>query len=758
MDANYPEDNLAYLRDILAQGGDIEDLDTLKRTRLRRAVGWPDLPMVQMLVDMKADVLARDSDGRQALHHAAYWSQAGAVKDSFDSRPAIMRVLLDAGAELEATDNCNDTPLSLATSNGRSSSVKFLLDAGANPLSYGDKGCPTPGPVVKFLQNPHEADAVAELMEATADIHLKDECEHTPITRAAWLGSPAAVIALLNAGADPNSYGRHNNRPLHFAAELMAHPEGPDAIRALIKAGAQVDAMNHYGITPLLLAALQGSAPAVQLLLQAGANQHARSSSGCSPLHYSFALMGHSEGEEALRALLSAGLRPSTIGADGMTPVLRAAFHGSPSAVRLLRQSRENLVVRCEFDRDPFQFAAEMMRYQDGADVISVLLEAGMNPNTQNDAGISLLQFAVEKRFISLAKVLLAAGATPTFAMVWRLREDVIFRLGSTARPESPPLTPPASSSTTAVCIALLSELYRHSEEYSSVPKLYDWEITRGERVRVGGFGECFQGRFLGIHKVAMKCARFDVSDDKAIERTQREMRAWKGLKHPNVLPFIGAVTVESRLYMVSPWMENGEMKEYLRQNPGTNWLKLLLQIANGLQYLHTLEHPIVHGDLKGSNILISDTGDARIADFGLSYRPTAESMDECSLTWHTAGNPRWQAPELLTADAESRTTKSDIFALGRVIIEAFTLEIPFADIKNNVTVATKVLAGKQPSRPKTQSVRSRGLDDRMWNLITECCRFNPSQRPRVDVVVLRLKGMVDPRDGAGGLFGRVFS
>ncbi|KDQ17154.1 hypothetical protein BOTBODRAFT_105744, partial [Botryobasidium botryosum FD-172 SS1] len=102
------------------------------RTRLRRAVGWPDAPIVRFLVDLGVDVKAKDKDGRQALHHAAYWSQAGPIPGSFDSRPEIMQILLDAGADLEAKDKYGDTPLSLASKNGRASSVRFLLERGAN--------------------------------------------------------------------------------------------------------------------------------------------------------------------------------------------------------------------------------------------------------------------------------------------------------------------------------------------------------------------------------------------------------------------------------------------------------------------------------------------------------------------------------------------------------------------------------------------------------------------------------------------------
>ncbi|KDQ14709.1 hypothetical protein BOTBODRAFT_73750, partial [Botryobasidium botryosum FD-172 SS1] len=127
-----------------------------------------------------------------------------------------------------------------------------------------------------------------------------------------------------------------------------------------------------------------------------------------------------------------------------------------------------------------------------------------------------------------------------------------------------------------------------------------------------------------------------------------REVAAWKDLRHTNVLPFIGVFEQNSRIYMLSPWMEKGELIRFLRQNPKADRKKLLLQIAEGLRYLHTLDPVVVHGDLRGANILITDAGEACLADFGLSHRVINGAVEGNSTTWHAAGNPRWQAPELL--------------------------------------------------------------------------------------------------------------
>lgn len=395
---------LDHLRRVLTEGGDINDEDSYGRTRLRRAVAWPDLPVVKLLVELGVDIHAKDKDGRQAIHHAAHWSQAGSLPGSFDARVEIIEVLLAAGADLDALDDNGDTPLSLASSNGRASSVQYLLHRGANPLLYGTYGCITPEYIIDFFCNLDELDAASTLQRVMGNINEKGEDGYALIHRAAWLGSAPAVLGLLMAGAQPNSCGRHGLRPLHFTAELMNHPNGANAINALVRLGADVNAKNAAGYTPLLIAARNGSPPAVRILLKHGADAFIPGDDGYSPLHYAFALMGHPEGKAAIEALLRLGLSVDSV-KDRLTPLLRAAFRGSTSAVHILLK-RAVPTAFCHFDSNLVQFAAELMRDGDEAcaETISVLLRTGTKSTE------ALYEFAVSVFSFPLLKVLIEEG------------------------------------------------------------------------------------------------------------------------------------------------------------------------------------------------------------------------------------------------------------------------------------------------------------------------------------------------------------
>ncbi|KDQ17165.1 hypothetical protein BOTBODRAFT_105789 [Botryobasidium botryosum FD-172 SS1] len=299
--------------------------------------------------------------------------------------------------------------------------------------------------------------------------------------------------------------------------------------------------------------------------------------------------------------------------------------------------------------------------------------------------------------------------------------------------------SPPAARSE---YMALLFELYNRFGLYPWEPALLDSEVvkTGTESFAEGGFGACWRGVFLGKLQVAMKCSLAFVPNEDAKRRALREMEVWQDLRHPNVLPFIGLYLHESKIYLLSPWMKEGDLISFLKRNTHADRAHMVLQIAYGLLYLHT--RGVVHGDLKGANILVSDTGEPRLADFGLSHKDIQESAVEHSLAWYNGGNPRWQSPELLTArtpEEAVRTTASDMFAFGRVIIEVYTEEVPFAGVFLYSAVMQMVMAGESPARPTDTSIIERGLDDRMWKIAKDCSRHEPHARLDIRAAISRL-------------------
>ncbi|KIJ27061.1 hypothetical protein M422DRAFT_138631, partial [Sphaerobolus stellatus SS14] len=178
-----------------------------------------------------------------------------------------------------------------------------------------------------------------------------------------------------------------------------------------------------------------------------------------------------------------------------------------------------------------------------------------------------------------------------------------------------------------------------------------------------------------------------------------REYQIWASLSHPNILPFLGYSNSLSQTSLcgipaiISPWMRNGTLSQYLEENPDQiDKLFMLLQIANGLEYLH--KNDIVHGDIRAGNILVSEDGTLCITDFGLS-----QLLKESGLTTpsNAAGFLRWMAPELLAS--QKVTNASDVWAFGMMIIEVISGRLPFFGI-SDPAVMVGLVDGKVPSKP----------------------------------------------------------
>ncbi len=193
-----------------------------------------------------------------------------------------------------------------------------------------------------------------------------DLVAYTPLHLAAWAGNLGALVALLQAGADPNGRAEPNGRvalhwaadaaivdmlvnygaelelrtgtngytPLHFAADRSR----PGAIEALIRRGANIEALTAaYKVTPLWLAAKFGNTAAVRVLISAGADVHAANTRGTTVLY----VAAKYNYQETVRALLDAGADPTVIHDSGSTVASIAAknwkLRGTPELAELKR-------------------------------------------------------------------------------------------------------------------------------------------------------------------------------------------------------------------------------------------------------------------------------------------------------------------------------------------------------------------------------------------------------------------------------------
>ncbi|KAJ6521206.1 kinase-like domain-containing protein [Mycena vulgaris] len=256
-----------------------------------------------------------------------------------------------------------------------------------------------------------------------------------------------------------------------------------------------------------------------------------------------------------------------------------------------------------------------------------------------------------------------------------------------------------------------------------------------------GGFGDVFKAMYQD-KPVALKHMRmFQNTNQRDIRRKFcREALVWQRLRHSYIVPLIGIDTESfpSSLCMVSPWMKNGTVIKYLSGigeiNRGSTVNRLIREIAQGLAFLH--DQNVVHGDLRGSNILVDDNGHACLTDFGLTVLSDATATQ----TNNGAGSVRWMAPETLNPSAcglqnFARTPASDIYAFGCVCLELYTGCPPFHDaILHDAPVMLQVMDGVRPNRPPGNAI-----SDRTWDIMQKCWSHNYTDRPSILSIVLAL-------------------
>ncbi|KAJ7464201.1 kinase-like domain-containing protein [Mycena galericulata] len=263
-----------------------------------------------------------------------------------------------------------------------------------------------------------------------------------------------------------------------------------------------------------------------------------------------------------------------------------------------------------------------------------------------------------------------------------------------------------------------------------------------------GGFGDVYRASYLGT-PVALKRLRTFTADS-ASRRSNRlqffqEALVWQELQHPFILHLIGIdrETFPSTLCMVSPWMKYGTVSKYLRDRGRGSVNRLLLEIAQGLEYLHSKS--IVHGDLRGTNILISDAGSACLSDFGLAKTIYDGDSTGGALTSSSnhAGSIRWFAPELIAPTAFgrerfARTPATDVYAYGCVCLELYTGGPPFADVTPDVAAMLMVIAGERPEQPAD-------IPDEVWDLVGAAWVADSGARPSISDIIATFPAVPTP-------------
>ncbi|KAG6433651.1 hypothetical protein SASPL_105266 [Salvia splendens] len=273
------------------------------------------------------------------------------------------------------------------------------------------------------------------------------------------------------------------------------------------------------------------------------------------------------------------------------------------------------------------------------------------------------------------------------------------------------------------------STVNKHDVDTDSLDYEILWEdLTIGEQVGQGSCGTVYHALWYGSDVAVKVFSRHEYSDD-TISSFRQEVSLMKRLRHPNILLFMGAVMSPERLGIVT----DGSLFRLLQKSAAKlEWkrrIHMALDIARGMNYLHHHNPPIVHRDLKSSNLLVDRNWTVKVGDFGLSRLKNETYL----LTKTGKGTPQWMAPEVLCN--EPADEKSDIYSFGVILWELITQKIPWENLNSMQVIGAVGFMNQRLDIPDN-------VDGEWASIIQSCWDSEPHSRPSFQELVDKLKEM----------------
>ncbi|KAK8673179.1 hypothetical protein V6N13_111528 [Hibiscus sabdariffa] len=191
------------------------------------------------------------------------------------------------------------------------------------------------------------------------------------------------------------------------------------------------------------------------------------------------------------------------------------------------------------------------------------------------------------------------------------------------------------------------------------------------QRLGTGAYGTVYAGKLHNDDLVAIK--RFRYRDPDSIDQVMNEIKLLSSVSHPNHVRLLGCCIEEGEPILVYEFMPNGTLFQHLQRERGEGlaWtvrLTIAAETAKAIAYLHSVNPPIFHRDIKSSNILLDYNYQSKVADFGLSRLGMTESSH---ISTAPRGTPGYLDPQY--HQYFHLSDKSDVYSFGVVLIEIIT-------------------------------------------------------------------------------------
>ncbi|TFK50760.1 kinase-like protein [Heliocybe sulcata] len=277
--------------------------------------------------------------------------------------------------------------------------------------------------------------------------------------------------------------------------------------------------------------------------------------------------------------------------------------------------------------------------------------------------------------------------------------------------------------------------------------RLPKFNIKDGEPLEV-------RGTLLDNEEVLIKTVRVDakVGRAEAQKRLDREGEVWQKVwdndKGEHLVQTYGCWDSHDlkELHLVYPYNVDGTADEYIKSNPEVDRIAILLDVAKGLEVLHSLN--IMHGEVRGRHVWMNGRSKGLLGDFSLS-KILNHIHETPMMSCADYSSYRWFAPEVICTGVQG--LRSDIWSFGMTVYELLTDKVPYYETKK-ITMqgfGNTLAEGAIPKRPLDEVP---GLDDELWNfLVNQCWKVKPEERCDIGAVVAFFEMLVHRRRGYDG-------
>lgn len=257
-------------------------------------------------------------------------------------------------------------------------------------------------------------------------------------------------------------------------------------------------------------------------------------------------------------------------------------------------------------------------------------------------------------------------------------------------------------------------------------------------RLAQGGMGEVWKGYDIQLGRpVAIKALRGDlgVTQEAKLLRLRVEAHNSANLAHPNIAALFEYYEHDGIGFLIMEYVPSKSLADLFHEQNGpmepTRLLPILIQTARGLFVAHS--HGVIHRDVKPANIMVSDSGEVKITDFGVSYSTNQEQITQDGMV---VGTAQYISPE--QAQGQHATPQSDIYSLGIVAYEGLCGHRPFTGA-TPVDIAAAHVNNPVPPLPDSVDVQLR-------EFVMSMLSKDPLDRPKDALTVSRTLSRIERR------------